>query len=127
GGARMTRDPPSAWCQWWRSETANLRGLRALLPLCDLELDPLAVFQAAVAAADDLGEVHEYVGRAAVRCDEAEALLSIEPLDGSLSHVKLSLRMVNLMGTTPRGSRCVVQRTPRGGSDSQAGVHNGNC
>nr|BEK67745.1 hypothetical protein KPHV_49720 [Kitasatospora purpeofusca] len=45
----------------------------------------------------------EDVGAAAILGDEAEALLSVEPLDGSLSHAVLLARDVS--GTTPCGTR----------------------
>jgi hypothetical protein len=36
-------------------------GLRTFLVLRDFELDPLALFEAAVARTDDRGEVHEHI------------------------------------------------------------------
>src|SRR5215470_18138937 len=71
------------------SDGADLLGLRTLLALGNLELDPLVLLQGAVAARLDRGEVHEHVGSTAVHGDEAEALFGVEPLDGSLRHVSL--------------------------------------
>ena len=59
------------------------------LALHDLELDALVLVQAAVAVRLDRREVHEDVGAAAVLRDEAEALLSVEPLHSSLCHLFL--------------------------------------
>src|SRR5262245_2861271 len=73
------------------SDGADSLGLRPLLALGNVELDPLVLFQAAVAAHLDRGEVHENVSTAAVYRDEAEALLGVEPLHGSLRHVSLLL------------------------------------
>src|SRR3954463_4768874 len=72
------------------SERANLLRLRALLALGDLELDPLVLFQSAVAARLDGREVDEHVSTPAVDGDEAEALVCVEPLHGSLRHAELS-------------------------------------
>ena len=68
-------------------ERADLLGLRALLALRDLELDPLALFEGAVAVGLDRGVVDEHVRPAAVDLDEAEALLGVEPLHCALCHV----------------------------------------
>src|SRR5436190_1474484 len=54
--------------------------LLALVAGRELEFDDLALLQAAVAVALDLGEVHEHVALAAA-LDEAEALAGVEPLD----------------------------------------------
>src|SRR5215470_6621760 len=71
------------------SERANLLRLWALLALGDLELNPLVLLQSAVAARLDRAEVHEHIGSATVHGDEAEALLGVEPFDGSLRHLSL--------------------------------------
>src|SRR4051794_16541436 len=68
------------------SDEADLVGLRALLALRDLELDPLVLLQAAVAAGLDRGEVHEHVGATPVLADETGALVGVAPLRGSLWH-----------------------------------------
>src|SRR5699024_4696971 len=66
--------------------------LRALGALRDLELYALRLFQRAVAVRIDRRVVDEDVGAAAVLGDEAIALLSVEPLDGSLCHCAVSFR-----------------------------------
>src|SRR5690349_18563924 len=72
------------------SERTNLLRLRALLALGDLELDPLVLLQSAVTARLDGREVDEHVSTPAVDGDEAEALVCVEPLHGSLRHAELS-------------------------------------
>src|SRR3954453_8300305 len=67
------------------SDGAHRVGLGALLALGDLELDPLAFFQALVAVGLDGAVVNEDV-TAAVHGDEAVALLGVEPLDRALCH-----------------------------------------
>ena len=70
---------------------ANLRdyddlvGLRASVALRDLELDPLSLFEGAVAIRLDSREVDEDV-LATVDGNEAVSLVRVEPLDGALSH-----------------------------------------
>src|ERR1022692_3313030 len=59
--------------------------LRPAVALRDLEFDPLAFFEAAVAIRLDGREVHEHVP-ATVDRDEAVALVRVEPFDGALSH-----------------------------------------
>src|SRR5271169_6918555 len=65
----------------------NLVGLRAPVALRDLELDPLSLFEGAVAIRLDSREVDEDV-LATVDGDEAVSLVRVEPLDGALSHSK---------------------------------------
>src|SRR3712207_6817158 len=81
GGGRPSRE----------SDGANLLRLRPLLALSDLELHPLVLLQRAVAAGLDGREVDEHVSTPAVDGDEAEALVCVEPLHGSLRHAELSL------------------------------------
>src|SRR3954468_210152 len=76
--------PPFAECG---SERADVLRLRALLALGDVELHLLILVEAAEAARRDRGEVGEDVGAAVVRADEAEALVGVEPLHGTCSHV----------------------------------------
>src|SRR3954465_14083593 len=94
GFLRRSRPPPGDRQPILRSacvsERANLLRLRALLALGDLELDPLVLFQSAVAARLDGREVDEHVSPPAVDGDEAEALVCVEPLHGSLRHAELS-------------------------------------
>src|SRR5215217_9220262 len=75
----------------WRSielDGANVRGLRALLALGHVVLDLLVLLQIAETLTGDRAEMHEHVGGAVVRSDEAEALLGAEPLHGSDCHVR---------------------------------------
>ncbi len=67
------------------SDDPNLLGLWALWTLADLELNPLTVFEAAVALHLDRGVVDEEV-ITTVYGNEAIALLGVEPLHGALSH-----------------------------------------
>src|SRR6476620_7299775 len=67
------------------SDWAHRVGLRAFLALGDLELDPLAFFEALVAVGLDGAVVNEDV-TAAVHGDEAVALFGVEPLDRALCH-----------------------------------------
>jgi hypothetical protein len=60
-------------------------GLRALLALADLELHLLTLFEGAVALHLDGRPVDEDVGATTVDGDEAVPLLSVEPIDGSVS------------------------------------------
>src|SRR4051794_4655182 len=76
--------PPLAECG---SERADVLRLRALLALGDVELHLLILVEAAEAARRDRGEVSEDVGAAVVRADKAEALVGVEPLHGTCSHV----------------------------------------
>src|SRR5689334_15208807 len=69
-----------------RSERDDVLRLRALRALGDLELHALVLVQRAVALGLDGRVVHEDVGAAAVLSDEAEALLSVEPLHRTLCH-----------------------------------------
>src|SRR5687768_1184649 len=68
----------------------HLAGLRALRALLDLVLDGRALVQALVALAFDCAEVDEHVVAALGLRDEAVALLCVEPLDGSGSHIHTS-------------------------------------
>src|SRR3954464_15251725 len=69
-----------------KSGDADVLGLRTLGALGDVELDLLVLVKRLVAAGLDGGEVDEHVLAAAVLCDEAETLVGVEPLDGSLCH-----------------------------------------
>ena len=70
-------------------EGANAAGLQALVPLDDVELDPLAFVQGLVAVGLDLGEVDEHVFTA-VLLDEAVALLVAEPLHSAFCQLASS-------------------------------------
>src|SRR5690606_35377158 len=103
-----------------RSDRADAVRLRALRALRDLELDTLGVLERAVAVSLDRAVVDEHVGSVApVLLDEAVALLSVEPLHGSLCHV-LSFRDVGGRTLCPTASRRntsshFLARVPTGG------------
>src|SRR3954470_10153114 len=69
-----------------RSGDADVLRLRTLRALSEVELDLLVLLERLVAAGLDGREVNEHVLAAAILSDEAEALVSVEPLDGALSH-----------------------------------------
>src|SRR3954453_23233777 len=69
-----------------RLERADVLRLQALLALGDLELDLLALFEGAVAAAGDGREVCEHVLAAVIGGDESKALFPVEPLDRTCCH-----------------------------------------
>ena len=69
------------------SERTDVRGLRALLALTDLEADLLTIVEGLVALALDRREVNEQVLAAFGWGDEPVALVGVEPLDGALWHV----------------------------------------
>src|SRR4051812_32791067 len=64
---------------------AHCVGLRALLTLGHLELDPLTLLEGLVAIHLDSAVVNEHV-TTAVHGDEAVALLGVEPFDCALCH-----------------------------------------
>ncbi len=68
----------------------DVRGLRALLTLLQIELDALALSQGLEAATLNGAEVDEHVLSAIVLGDEAEALGLVEPLHGACSHNDIS-------------------------------------
>lgn len=59
--------------------------------MSDIELNPLSLFQRAVAAALDLRVVDEDIRGAVVGGDKAEALFAVEPFHSSLCHTILLL------------------------------------
>ena len=63
--------------------------LRTLRSLADLELDSLVLLKGAKTVPLDLRMVDEHIFCAAIRGDEAESLLAVEPFNGSLCHTKL--------------------------------------
>jgi hypothetical protein len=71
--------------------------LRTFGSLGDVELDSLAVLERAIAARLDLRMVNEHIFCAAIRSDKAKALIAVEPLDGSLCHLLLSLFTMDAM------------------------------
>src|SRR5277367_7117788 len=83
------------------SEPTDVLRLRALLPLGRVELDLLVLIQRPVAGARDRGEVHEHVRRPVIGGDETKALVGVEPLHCSCSHLFLSsIHLAN--ATSPR-------------------------
>src|ERR671917_2158085 len=86
------------------SERADVLRLRALRALRHVELDALVLLERAVARRLDGGEVGEDVSRAVLGGDEAVALLSVEPLHGSGSHVN-SFKSVDDPALRSRTSR----------------------
>src|SRR3954453_11342639 len=85
------------------SDRDDVRRLRALLALLDVERDPLALVERAVPAGLDGGVVDEHVRAAAVRGGEAEPLLRVEPLDCSFGHCSLLAEAVHRGPTTSQG------------------------
>src|SRR5690348_12418547 len=76
-----------------RSESADVLGLGALRALGDLELDAGALLKGLKAGAGNGRVVDENVSTTALLLDEAETLVIVEPLDGSLCHVSY-LRLI---------------------------------
>lgn len=64
-------------------DRADVRRLRALLPIARLELDFRALSEALEALAGDAAVVDEEVFPAVIGRDEAVPLVVVEPLDGS--------------------------------------------
>src|SRR3974390_2513327 len=93
GGAARQENLADLWSRAKPGPRANLRdhdhlvGLRAPVALRDFELDPLSLFEGAVAIRLDSREVDENV-LATVDGDKAVSLVWVEPLDGALSHSK---------------------------------------
>src|SRR5438552_4901691 len=111
------------------SDCADVRGLRALSALRDIELDPLVLVEAAEAVRGDSREVGEHVRATAVRCDEPVALVRVEPLHSTDSHI-FSLESW-IRGPAPCGPRrrgvdrprpemTGKHRAPRGSDTHQA-------
>jgi hypothetical protein len=73
----------------------NAGGLGALGALTDFELNALVLVEGLEATRLDLGVVNEEIAIGVVRGDEAEALFSVEPLDGSLCHLFLLIMELN--------------------------------
>ena len=83
----------------------DVRRLQALGALLDLELNPLVLLQRAEASGVDRGEVREHIRGPVLGGDEAEALLSVEPLDHTSSHNQYLLLLLRTTGPL-RGSGC---------------------
>src|SRR5438552_16131114 len=84
------------------SDQADVRRLRTLGALRDVELDPLVLVQATEAAGLDRREVREHVGAATIRGDETETLVRVEPLHRTDSHL---FSFEGQVAPTPRGHR----------------------
>src|SRR5207344_3548447 len=93
GGRAGQQNPADLWSRVKPGPQANLRdhdylvGLRAPVALRDLELDPLSLFEGAVAIRLDRREMDENV-LATVDGNKAVSLVRVEPFDGALSHSK---------------------------------------
>src|SRR4051794_39306880 len=83
------------------SDGADVLRLRALRALRGVELDPLVLVEALVAAAGDGGVVDEHVLAAVIGSDEAEALFAVEPLHSSLCHSLALLQWSRTCRRTP--------------------------
>ena len=72
-----------------RSDSLQIfrRGLACLSISNNVESDLLALIEGTHASAFDRADVHEHILAAAIRLDEAEAFLVIEPLHSSLRHI----------------------------------------
>src|ERR1022692_3694340 len=96
GGQRAIRPVlGDQFCQ--ALDSADRGRLRPPVALLDVELHPLAFFQAAVPIRLDGGEVDEHVPTTVDR-DEAVALVRVEPFDGALSHQLNSLTVLGPSG-----------------------------
>src|SRR3954451_19723071 len=77
----------SVQSRWRRLERRDVDGLGALVPGLGVEADARALGERLEALGVDAGVVDEQVLAGIVRRDEAEALVVVEPLDGSGGHV----------------------------------------
>lgn len=73
-------------------ERADVLSLGTLGALGDLELHLLVLVERLVAARRDRGVVSEHIRGSVVGSDEAEALFSVEPLDGACCHDEISFK-----------------------------------
>src|SRR3954451_1220602 len=85
-GARRSEPPLHSF--WWRGlDRPDVDCLRTLVAGLRLVLHARALGERAVAVGFDAAVVDEEVLAAFIGCDEAEALLVAEPLNGALCHV----------------------------------------
>src|SRR3546814_11186278 len=84
-----------------KSESANVLSLGTLGALGEVELDLLVLVERLVAVGLDRGEVDEHVLAAVLLRDEAEALVSVEPLDSSLSNDLFLCSVPGVLGIAP--------------------------
>jgi len=140
GAADTTRKGANGALPGEWSDGGDVRCLWSLGALADGVGDLLILLKGAVAAAGDRGEVDEHVGAAAIRGDETESLLRVEPFDGALSHGVLQLltghpggaravaRVIGGVGDGWASARCQPRPCPRrrgsgaAGADAAAGV-----
>src|SRR5581483_5534014 len=95
-------------------ERQDVRCLRPLGALGDLEGDVLSFAQFTIALGGDRGVVGEDVGAAAVLLDESEALLRVEPLHSASCHAFLLLHGVSAPDQRllePRRARAHIRAT----------------
>src|SRR5262245_24019835 len=98
-----------------RGDRGHVGRLGALLTLAGLVLDPGSLVEGLVALAGDLREVDEQVLAALVGRDEPVPLRSVEPFDGTGSHVNTSLTTRERVEKRKRlrlGTRSVVLDRP---------------
>src|SRR5688572_28571644 len=81
-----------------RLDGGYVHRLRALRPILGFVRDPCVLLERLEAAPLDTGVMDEEIAAALVRRDEAEALLVVEPLDGSGSHALKHLSLCALLG-----------------------------
>ena len=84
-GSRRNKRPATPPCTPANSDHADVLGLRALPAGRNVELDALTLFEGLVTVALDVRKVNEDVIFLFTR-DEAEALVCVEELDGTLCH-----------------------------------------
>src|SRR5689334_170008 len=108
GSYQLTTSP-----RWGRaSERADVLRLRALRTLGYVELDLLVLVEGLVALRLDGRVVNEDVVAAVLLGDEAEALLSVEPLNGALSHARISPCIGRETTTSAASAQVRVIRRP---------------
>src|SRR5689334_23047795 len=108
GSYQLTTSP-----RWGRaSERADVLRLRALRTLGYVELDLLVLVEGLVALRLDRGVVNEDVVAAVLLGDEAEALLGVEPLNGALSHARISPCIGRETTTSAASAQVRVIRRP---------------
>src|SRR5829696_8058168 len=131
--SKSTRARPAVHRAGWlvlllALQQPHVGGLGALRSLRDVELDGLPLSKRAVAGRLDRAEMHEDVF-AGLGGDEAEALVGVEPLHGSNSHVLVPPSIVLEVSITPgrggaggkgqaRPAGCEAKREPLPGHDS---------
>src|SRR4051812_32590062 len=87
GSASVTSPSNSTLSSFAKLDDPDVRGLRALRALAELEFDLRTFGQRPEAIAGDAGEVDERVLASVIGRDEAETLLVAEPLHDTSSHL----------------------------------------